>query len=306
MTVFLFIIESASEEIFENIFEGKEISTIDSGRFNPGIDLTNIDSVVQELSGKFSHEIAPIFVDQRNYCQYFYTKEGKDYYEMIKNLKEKYRFHNANWIKFFDSFAGIDDTNSYIFITKTNYKNIYDFANFLQISPEKNCYFAWNANKIEDALYARSYYNVYSKIPKSQQIDTLGNPQYRDPEDYEALKWIIEYGVSQVKQMILAGFHVNENYVQAIVEPWSLNPASYFSKGIIVEYDLFPSPPEECQNSRIQKGYLYNELFNISAAYRFQIIQGMCLSLCKFGLEFGKLQSIPYGLFNVQYDLLLK
>lgn len=306
MTVFLFIVESASEELFENVFEGKEISTIDGGSFSQGIDLTNIDKVVEELSGKFSDEVAPIFVDQRNYCQYFYTEEGKAYFEMIKDLKQKYKFHNATWIKFFSSFSGIDDTNHYVFITKKNYKNVYDFANFLQISPEKNCYFIWNVNFIDSALDARSYYNVYSKIPKSQQIDTLGNPQYRGEEDYESLMWIVEYGVSQVKQMILAGFHMNENYVQAFVEPWSLNPSSYFSKGIIVEYDLFPSPPEECQNPRIQKGYLYNELFNISAPYRLQILQGMCLALCKFGLEFGKIQGIPHGIFNVQYDLLLR
>lgn len=306
MTVFLFIIESSSEEIFETIFEGKEISSITDGKFSAGIDLSEIENVVEKLSGKFSDEVKPIFVDQRNYCQYYYTKEGKRYYERIKELKSKYSFYNANWVKFFNSFQGIDDANNYIFITKNNYKNVYDFTNLLQISPERNCYFLWNCNSIEDAVDARSYYNVYSKIPLDKQIDTLGIQQYRGDGDYPDLKWIVEYGVNQVKQLILAGVDKEENYIQAFVEPWSLNPASYFSKGIIVEYDLFPSPPTECKNSRIQKGYLYNEFFNISAAYRKQILKGMCCALCKFGLEFDKINGIHSGIYNVQYDLLLK
>ena len=233
---------------------------------------------------------------------YFYTDEGKAYYEVIKDLKTKHIFCNATWMEFFESFTGIDDTANYIFSTSKHYENVYDFVNLLQISPNQNCYFSWDVKDIINVSQSKSYYNVFSKKKRSLQIDTLGEHQF---EDENAIKWIIEYGVSQVKSMINCGIHRHEKFMQRFVETWTLNPASFYSKGIIVEYELKPTV-ELSESKTIHLGYLYNEFFNICPQYRYQILEGMCLMLCKYGLEFGKLNSIPGTIFDVQYDFLLK
>jgi len=301
MTVYVFIIESAGHETFKHIFNGKEIYNIDEGTFVEGINTTELDLVIKELSTKFNDVIQVIFIDKRYVIKYFYTVGGKDYNEEILKLKKIHQFCNGTWMEFFDQFIGIDDSNHYIFATIGNYKNIYDYSNYLQISPNHNCYFIWSINNVSEIKNAKSYYNIFSRKSLDEQIDSIGNPQFID---YEAIKWIVNHGVKQVQGMLKCGIHRCEPYMQAFVENWILNPASYFSKGIIVEYDLYPPAPDS-ENTDIQKGYLYTELFNISSQYRFQILNGMCRVLCKYGLEFGKLKAISSSIFDVQYDSLL-
>ena len=305
MPVYVFFIESSAKESFNHIFSEKEISSIDAGTFIPGIDTSNIDDMIIEVSNKFRDEVKVVFVDKLYITTYFYTEEGLRYHEDIKLLKEKHEFCNGTWMEFFEKFGGIDDVNNYIFATMDQkYENAYDFSNYLQLSLNPNCYFIWGINDVREAVNAKSYYNIFSNKPKDEQIDTLGNPQYR-PEDDESIGWIVEYGVLQVLGMMQAGFHLNEKFVQKFVEPWVLNPASYFSKGIIIEYDLKPPIPD-CDNKVIQQGYLYAEYFNICPQYRKQILDGMCRVLCKYGLEFRKISNIPYTIYNVQYLNLLR
>ena len=61
--------------------------------------------------------------------------------------------------------------------------------------------------------------------------------------------------------------------------------ASYFSKGILIEYDLIPKQPETA-TPEILGGNLYQELFNESADFRFQIYRGMSSVIRKFNKEF--------------------
>lgn len=282
MTVFIFIIESASEEIAEIIFEGKKIDNIGEMKYLPGMDISDTEKMVSEVSERFNDDVSLIFIDLTNSFTKYYTDEGKDYYSKVTELKKKYSFKTGKWIDFLDVFVGIDDTHNYIFATKHKYLNIYDYSNYIEINPKRNCYFIDGVNNILEVSNAKSYYNIFSKIPRSEQIDSLGNKQF---EDIEAIKWIIEHGVMQVLQMIKGGISKTEKFIQKDIEHWAVNPASYFSKGIIEEYGLKPTGSGSVKDIA-KEGYLYHEFFNVSSQYRKQLLDGMCLILIKYGVEF--------------------
>jgi len=301
MTVYVFIIESAGTESYEHVFSGTELENVGDKNFEHGMNLDNIEEMISNVSTKFQDDTEILFVDKMYVTTYFYTEKGKKYYENIKELKTQHKFYNGTWMEFFEKFIGIDDTSNYIFTTMKDYVNVYDFTNLLQISLKNNCYFSWGVKNVNEIVNSKSYYNIFSKTPRLQQVDTLGNHQF---EDINAINWIVENGVKQVLGMMECGIHRNEKFMQSFVEPWITNPASYFSKGIIVEYEM--KPESILSESRtIMLGYLYNELFNTSAEYRYQLLDGMCRTLIKYGFEFKKLEGLHGSIFNVQFNKLL-
>ena len=161
-----------------------------------------------------------------------------------------------------------------------------------------NCYFIWNINDIENVINAKAYYNIFSKILRNDQKDSLGN---RILPEFETIEWIVEHGVTQVTSLIRAGCLNKERFIQSQVDPWTLNPYSIFSKGVIIECGLIPKPHPEIEDTKILQGLTILEQFNEDASYRYNLTDFMCRILCKYGLEFGKIQSvIDYKLVNFE------
>lgn len=297
MKLVVYILESASYELFESSFENKEISDIVGQSFVQGIDLNGIENLSEKLFERFNLDVEFSFVDKEYHIKNFYTREGKQYHQKIEKLKENHEFNNATWMEFMDHSPDFKNENVYIFCSKQGFLNAYDFANFLQVPLNGNFYFIWGANSIGDCINAKSYYNIFSRTERNLMLDFLDQKQ---EEDIEAIKWIVEQGVEQVTQLILAGVSRLEPTPQHNVNSWVFNVNSYFSSGIVLEYDLTPLRPD-CSNSKIQKGYLAEEFFLISADYRYQILDGMCRVLYKYGREFGFFPRLMESIFNVNY-----
>lgn len=305
MTVYVFIIESGNTEVFEQTFVNREVDNVIPQSFTVKMNIDKFDEMVTSVSQRFSDNTMVLFVDEQYHIKYYYTNEGKEELDKLNLLKEKkdqVQFCNCNWMEFMLNFGGLDDTANYVFATSENFENIYDMANFLQLPINPNCYFVWNCNDITDCNNAKSYYNIFSSTPKIKQIDSLGEPVTIDDQ---AIKWIIEYGVRQIQGFIEAGILKKEAYIQRYVDQWILNPHSYFSKGIIIEYDLKPKPPLPGEQ-KILKGLTVTEQFNEDASYRYQIADKICRILCKYGLEFNKITTINNNPHTVNFEFLLK
>lgn len=302
MTVYVFIIESANTEVFDQSFLNREIDDVLNPSFILKMSIDNFDKMTDTVSKTFRDNIVTFLIDEQYHVKYYYTNQGEKELKKIESLKSnQVKFYACNWYEFKDNFDGLDDTNNYVFVTAENYENIYDMANFLQLPVNSNCYFLWNCYDILDCCNAASYYNIFSSIPRMKQIDSLGGDVIIDPL---AIEWIIEYGVRQVQGLIKAGCLKKEAYVQSYVDPWVLNPHSYFSKGIIIEYDLKPKAPLD-GDKKILKGLTVTEQFNEDAEYRYQITDKMCRILCKYGLEFGRITTINNDTHSVNFELLL-
>ena len=304
MTVFVFIVESGNTESFDLEFEKREILNVIPSKYNKYLDIEYFDKMVSDIASRFEDEVFVTFVDQQYQIKYYYTDEGKRELERLENLERnenQVRFCNCNWMEYFPHFEGLDDSSNYIFASKEEFINVYDMANFLQIPINNNCYFIWNIKSLEEVSLAKSYYNIFSNTKRKNQIDSLGN---KVTEDEESLKWIVEYGVQQIKGLIKAGVLNKERFIQKMVESWVLNVHSYFSSGIIIEFDMIPQPPKG-EESKILKGLTPQEAFNEDCQYRYNIADRMCRCLCKYGLEFEKLATINNNPHTVNFDFLL-
>lgn len=304
MTVYVFIVESGNTELFEQSFVNREIDDVKPHSFVVKMNIDKFDQMVASISQKFEDNVTVLFVDEQYQIKYYYTDEGKDYFkkiELLKQKKDQVQFCNCNWMEFMFNFGGLDDTANYIFASAENFDNIYDMANFLQLPINSNCYFVWNVKDITECNNAKSYYNIFSSIPRKKQTNSLGEPVI---VDLEAIKWIIEHGVRQIQGLIHTGVLKKEAYIQKEVDCWILNPHSFFSKGIIIEYDLKPKPHPDVQ-SNILKGLTITEQFNEDAEYRYQIADKICRILCKYGLEFDKITTINNDPHTINFEFLL-
>lgn len=305
MTVYVFVVESGNEEILESSFVDRKIDDIKSATYKENINIESMNEMIAEVSNRFQDSVFTVFVDSRYQEQYFRTPEGIEEHERIKLLEtmtETVKVCRCNWMEFMFEFSGIDDSSNYIFMSSKNFKNVYEMAYHLQLPIGNNCYFCWNCDDITDAIDAKSYYNIFSSTKRIKQIDSLRENLTIDDE---GIKWIIEDGVSQIKEMIKAGFLGREAFIQSFVEPWSINPCSYFSKGIIIEYGMKPKPPSG-GDPKILKGLTVTELFNRSADYRYEILDRMMKIICKYGLEFGKITTINGNHQTVNFDFMLR
>ena len=304
MTVFVFIVESGNTEEFDSTFINREIDNINVKEYKENMNIESIENMIYTVSEKFKDSVFTVFVDQQYQLQYYYTDKGLEEHDRIKTLEEMsetVKVCRCNWMDFIPNFDGIDDSSHYIFMTSKKFKNAYDMANYLQLPLNNNCYFLWNSNDIIDAVDAKCYYNIFSSIKRINQINSLNDKVI---EDEEAIKWIVEYGISQIKQMIKAGILAKEAFIQRNVENWAINPYSYFSKGIIIEYEMKPKPPL-AGDPKILKGLLIIEEFNRSSEYRFQILDIMMKIICKYGLEFNKITTINGNHHTVNFDFIL-
>lgn len=304
MTVYVFIVESANEEYQAQVFENREVVGLTDAKYIETLNLDNLNDLVEDLQEIFKEEVFVTFVDKQYQNKHPYSEEGKLELERLKELreyKEQIAFCNCDWFEFLPEFNGVDIENHYIFLSAKPFKNCYDFANMLQVNLDPNCYFAWNITDLKQGIDAKCYYNVFSNEKRIKQINSKGEPV---TIDLDALKWIVEYGVRQVQGMIKAGFLKYESFVQDEVPHWTLNVHSYFSDAIIREFDLIPKPPQG-EVSKILKGRTPQEQYNEDTQYRFIVLNYMMTALCKYGLEFGKINTINNNIHTVNYDFLL-
>jgi hypothetical protein len=304
MTIYVFIIESANTEDREQIFENGEVVDLTEPIFIENLPLDGIEDMIEKVEDKFNDSAVVTFIDKQYQCEYYNTELGKAEFEYIKNFKENpgvINFCNCDWYDFLYEVDDIFYENTYIFVTSNSYKNCYDMANFIQRPLLNNCYFNWSIKSLDDVVKSKSYYNIFSNIPRIKQINSIGERVF---EDKESIEWIIEYGVSQVKGLINAGALQLEKYPQKKVDEWTLNPYSYFSIGIITQFNLKPKPAVG-EKSRIMTGLTILEQFNEDAQYRYTITDLICRCLCKYGLEFGKINTINYNPHTVNFDFLL-
>lgn len=304
MTVFVFIVESGNKEEFDSTFINGEIDNVEVREYEEKMNIESIEDMIVSVSERFKDSVFTVFVDEQYQVQYYYTNEGLEEHERIKTLEEmtsSVKVCRCNWMEFMFNFDGIDDSSHYIFMTSKNFINAYDMANYLQLPLNSNCYFLWNCSDISNAVNAKCYYNIFSSTKRIKQYDSLND---KVEEDIYAIQWIIEYGISQIKEMVRAGILNKEAFIQRDVERWSINPYSYFSKGIIIEYGMKPKPPLG-GDPKILKGLTILEEFNRSPEYRFQILDSMMKIVCKYGLEFGKIITINGNHHTVNYDFIL-
>ena len=220
---------------------------------------------------------------------------------MIHNLQKQNKhfiFHDCLWKTFMDT-ATFDTENHHIFISPGSYINHYDFFNYLGLNIAKNYYVAYDFNTLLNVNYVNPY-NIFGKNNPNNEVDSLGNKVYFD---YDAIVWIIENGVTTINHMIRAGIYDKERFVQHPVPPWILNVENYFTKGVILEYELFPEK-KVVITSRLCIGKLTQEKFLESANYRYIIYDFMARVLCQYGINFGKITEFPPN-FKINFNFLL-
>lgn len=304
MVVHIFIIESANCENRDQIFENREVVNLTDNVFYENLSLNGIDEMIDEIEDKFKDSVMVTFVDKQYQCKYYDTLEGKSELENLQNLEirnDTFNFVNCDWFEFIPEFDGILSNNHYIFVSSKQFDNCYDMANFIQLPLYGNCYFVWNIKNMKSIINAEAYYNIFSNIPRNKQIDSLGKYV---TENKEYIEWIVEEGIKQVQGLIEAGTLQYQKFAQKYVEEWTLNPYSYFSSGIIIEFDLKPKPPPG-EESIILQGLTILEQFNEDAQYRYSITDHICRCLCKYGIEFNKITTINNNPHTVNFNFLL-
>lgn len=306
MSVFLYIIESANYEQSSLVFEDKFVSSSEEKINDDFIDYSPMRQLIDDLAKKYTKNIYVLFIDKQYLCKYYYTEEGKLEKEMIDSYKSFCDYYPADWHDFLSADGNnFNSSDEHIFISRKSFLNVYDFTNHLEISIQPNFYFLWNMTDVNQIDNARSYYNIFSSTDKDKQIDSRGNKMYQPADDELYLNWIVEQGVTQVTEMIRAGFLKRERFVQAEIDPWVTNVESPFSKGVIVEYDLILENPKT-QFEAVFKGQSAQKCFNELTDYRYILTDYMCRCLSKYGLEFEKIPSIYGNCQTVNFNFLLR
>lgn len=304
MTVYVFIVESANCENKEQIFENGEVVGLTDAIYHENLSLNGVEEMIDDIEAKFKDSVMVTFVDKQYQCKYYDTHQGQTELEYLQELEKRedlVRFCNCDWFEFIPEFDGLSPEHHYIFVSSKKFDNCYDMANFIQVPLFGNCYFAWDIKRIGAILEAESYYNIFSNIPRIKQFNSL---ECKVTEDMKSIEWIVEEGVRQVQGLIDAGALQYQRFIQKNVEEWTLNPYSYFSSGIITEFDLKPIPPYG-EESRILQGLTILEQFNEDAQYRYSITDRICRCLCKYGLEFDKIETINNNPHTVNFNFLI-
>lgn len=304
MTVCIYIIESANCEKSELHFENRMVTHSTETMQDDCIDFSLTDNMINQMASKFKTDVNVLFIDKEYANEYYQTERGKQEFELLNKLKESNNFYTSDWFEFIRSYIGFDDEDDHVFISRKQFINVYDMANFLQLPIKNNYYYFWGMNSLEEVVRSRSYYNIFSAKEKTDQIDTLGIPQFQDGDE-ESLNWIVRHGVRQVKELIRAGVLNRERFMQCDIEPWATNVYSYFSKGVILEYDLILEVPEN-DFPNVLAGESSQKVFNEHCNYRYILTDYMCRILCKYGLDFKKIITCNGNHQTINFDFLLQ
>lgn len=324
------IIDGSSYEKFERTFtKTGEIKDVKS-KFIEVLPLRDIDAMIESVHERVSHvtnsHVFVRLVGKQYKINHYQTPEGKEYFRELHTFKtdetanEQYAFHDCSWSEFFEDFAP-DANCHYFFVSPETFENDYDFFNYLGLPCVDNYYVCHGVKRLTEIRKARCPLNIFSGCSVEDSFDTCGNPVHIDQD---AISWLIEYGVTQTEFLKAAGIPTKERFIQNPIPSWVLNTESYFMKGVIVEYELYPTvkivlPPgqeeEESDhnssnyNNAVSKKYYIGktiqEKFLESANYRLNIFDHMCRVLCQYGILNGKIKEV-LNHQEIDFKLLLR
>lgn len=301
--VHVYIIGGISYEKHTPVFSENGESKYTVPEFVEMLNMDELNKLIDGMRESTGREVTVHFVDPKLKIRYYYTPEGRAYFNHLHDIRtsDEYKnviFHDCQWYEMRDDFK-VDKQNDYYILTVDNeYENLYDFLNFLEMKVYDCVYLKYGITSMLDVFDARCPYNIFG-VPDDYET-SIGEPPLEDPD---AINWIIENGVATVKAFINAGFLEKERYIQAAVPCWTLNVESHFTKGIILEYELFP-PRKVVFNEKLCVGKTIQEKFTESADYRYTITDCICRVLCQIGIRYGKLKEVKRP-HKVNFDLLL-
>jgi len=302
--VIIYIIGGISYEEHTPVFakNGETKYTVPS--FKPCINFGEFESFIDEMNEQ-DREYKIHFVDPRLKIRYFYTPEGRAFFNTLHDIKANKKFsnvffHDCHWYEYIENFS-IDPSNDYYISTwDDDFENAYDFLNFLELKMYDCLYLKYGLRSFTDIFDAKNYYNIFTSSD-GEYLSTNGE---KPVEDLESIQWMIENGVQTMKAFIAAGFLERETYVQSAVPCWTLNVESVFTKGVIMEYELFPQK-KVIFSEKLSVGKTIQEKFVESADYRYKIADYLSRVLCNLGIRYGLLREVKNP-HTVKFDLLLR
>lgn len=272
--------------------------------FVDGFDIDDIAKIILYFQSILNIEIKIHLVDKSFGIRYYYTPEGKKYFNKLHDFKENEEFsnvtfHDCSWDTILEDGISIDLQNIYYIVTNdTDFENNYDFYNFIGLKIYDNVYVKYGLTDILDLKTATVPFNVFGNNNDYQTI--LGE---RPSENKKSIKWIIENGVSTYKNFVKCGFLKRERFVQQSVPTWVLNVESHFTKGIILEYELLP-PRKIIFTAKLCIGKTIQEKFIESADYRYEITDHIAKVLTNLGLKYGLIREVT-DYTKINFDILL-
>lgn len=296
MVIFLNVLP---KEVSENIFDENGILQTCNFHFEKTIETDNmqedIDITALKLSDKFSHSyIRFIFVGLNNRIDYFYTDEGKRFYNRISELST---INNSIFsvsfiecsVRDYLSNLEIDPNIHYIFASNKKFEHEYDYANYLSLPMEGNIFYAWGIENIQDVLNSKCFYNIYGNEKNEECFDCFGNTR---SFNINSVKNVIKRASIQCKFLKNARILDISEFISAGIPPYVLNiECEIFSAGIIIYYGLFlpkkfTSSGEEIKQNTPQIEFCEN------SSYRYQLLDTMLRVLFKRAIDFGHNYSV--------------
>lgn len=261
--------------------------------FVPCLNMNDLQRLIEQFNERFGTEVFIHFVDPNLKIRYYYTPEGRAYFNILHDIRsnedfKNVTFHDCQWYEMRDDIEINQDNDYHIVSFDDSFECSYDFLNFLELKVYNNVYIKYGIKSLMEIIDAKCPYNVFGA--PDEFLTTMGEPA---EQDHDALMWIIENGVRTVQAHIKAGFLAKERYVQVAVPCWTLNVESHFIKGIILEYEIFP-PKKIMYSKRVCIGKTIQEKFTESAEYRYLITDTICRVLSQLGINYGKLSEVRY------------
>jgi hypothetical protein len=298
----IYVIGGISYEKHTSHFDKDGRSKFTTPEFVKKLDLRNLDELVRRFDELFLTNVIIHFVDPQLKIRYYYTPEGRAYFNMLHDIREDESrnniiFHDCQWYELQLDFRNNPENNYYFVTDDGDFECSYDFLNFLEMRISGNIYLKYGITSLLDVLDAKCPYNVFL-VPD----EALTSRMEIIEENMEEINWII--GVRTVQAFIRAGFLNKERYVQNSIPCWVLNTESHFTKGIIMEYEIYP-PIKVMHSKRVCVGKTVQEKFTESAEYRYLITDTICRVLCKLGIRYGKFSEVKLH-HKVNFERLLE
>lgn len=304
----IYIIDGASFETHDIVEDGNGEHIGTSETFKNVLNIESIEQIVGEIIQSAdldeNSQIEVHLVDQNYKISYFYTEEGKKYYNIIHGIQRDYNnfvtFHDIPWSTYRDGLS-IDKNILYYFVSaKKDFANIYHFYQYLGIKIQDNIFVRYGVEKLSDIMDSVVPYNIFGTTPKIKETNAFGEPVFVDDD---AIDFMLRDGIEHVKQLKQGGVSDEEPFVSNMA-CWALNTESFFMNGVIREFELYPKRRILPSDRDTMIGKTVQEKFNESARYRYQIYNCMVRILCKYGENHGKLSNIvnPH---TVNLDMIL-
>lgn len=282
MSVKLYVMQSVSIETADLLFHKTGEAKGTKSKFVKGVDLKDIDEAKTLLVNKFkTNDVEIHLIDVEYMIKFFYTKEGKDYYRHLNQIKDKVIFHTIMWESYVKTIQ-FNDEDIHIFATKENFNNVYKFANTIDMKLAPNKFFITGIKTLSDCVNCYCPLNIFST---NNQKDVLSVNEEQQHVNINSIKEMLMEGLEQLELLIIAGCFDGEFFIQKKVPSWVFNVESFFMKGVILEHNMLPRVLDfgKYDNSH---GKTLQELFTESAEYRKDITHKIAEVLYSYGKNY--------------------